>query len=52
MTLKSITKKDDDKNKLLDFDPNLFGPSESLTNVINNFGKIIVSAYVILSKDP
>lgn len=48
MTLKSISKKDDDKNKLIDFDPELFGPSEQLTNVINNFGKVIVSAYVIL----
>jgi len=28
MTLKSISKKDDDKNKLIDYDPSLFGPSE------------------------
>ena len=49
ITLKSITKKDEYKDKLIDIDEGLFGPDEPLTNLINNLGKIIGSSYLILS---
>ena len=44
ITLKSITKKDEYKDKLIDIDEGLFGPDEPLTNLINNLGKIIGSS--------
>ena len=50
ITLKSITKKDEYKDKLIDIDEGLFGPDEPLTNLINNLGKIIGSSYLILRK--